>query len=168
MLILMNAYLVFLAFSMSALYVALRVLFPYFFQQRVAPLDATALRTVLGIVAAALLVFAASAAIPDIELGNRLLHAVGGGFLASMVSFLAARDSRIHITRFQLFVLIGLVVLALGIANELAEFVLQEYTDLVFAETITDTWLDLASNLAGIIVATFCSALFLKSIAEPR
>ncbi len=53
------------------------------------------------------------------ELSNRVLHVFGGGFLAFLICFLAALDSRVRIRRFQFFLFSFLIVIALGVANEI-------------------------------------------------
>ena len=97
--------------------------------------------------------FAISFSIADPEWSNRLLHALGGGFVAFFVCFLVARDSQIDITRFQFFVFSFLLVTAFGVGNEILEFAIQHYLDLTFARDVADTWLDLVSNTVGVLVA---------------
>lgn len=56
-----------------------------------------------------------------------------------------------------------LIGTALGVANELFEFLLQSTTHLVFSPTVTDTWLDLLSNTIGIGVAVSIFSAFIKT-----
>jgi len=150
-----DIYLVFLGIAMGVAYLPLHWLFPYFFGQVPHPLGRRQVfRSVGTILLAALVLFALSTIMPDQDLGNRFLHTFGGGFLAFGVCFFAARDSRVHIGTFQFFFFSVLLVLALGIANELVEFVLQLYTGFPFAPSILDTWLDLTSNLVGVLLAS--------------
>lgn len=155
-------YLVFITLAMCVIYFILLALFPFFFTQKATPLQKKSLLPVAYIIAFSVLAYAASFSIADLELGNRVLHAFGGGFLGFLVCFLAARNSKIHINRFQFFMFSALVVLSLGIANELLEFLLQEYSGFLFAAStsIYDTWLDLASNVAGVIIAGVCLVPF--------
>ena len=53
-------------------------------------------------------------------------------------------------------------MLALGIVNELFELVMQEYGGFIFIQSIIDTWLDLASNVAGVAIASICLVPFHK------
>jgi hypothetical protein len=103
--------------------------------------------------------------IPDVQFSNRFLHAFGGGFLGFLVCFLAVKDNNLKIDRFRFFVFSFLIVIALGVANELMEFILQTYTHFIFSPTSTDTWLDLASNLVGIILA---AAIFVPFVSRKR
>lgn len=91
--------------------------------------------------------------IPDFEWSNRFLHAFGGGFMAFLVCYLAARNSGVPMNKFQFFVLSALTVIALGVANEIMEFIMQNYAGMNFTTTINDTWLDLISNTIGLLVA---------------
>ena len=91
--------------------------------------------------------------IRDIELGNRVLHGFGGGFVALLTCFFAVKDMKLKITKFQFAFISFMIVMCLGIGNEIFEFILQNTTRLVFAESINDTWLDLVSNLIGSIIA---------------
>lgn len=100
--------------------------------------------------------------VSDPELSNRLLHILGGGFLALFVCFLVVRDNQLKISRIQFLLLSGLVVIALGVGNEMVEFVLQNYFNWVFAQTVVDTWLDLISNMLGAIIGAVIFTPFLK------
>jgi hypothetical protein len=90
---------------------------------------------------------------PSLELANRIQHAFGGGFLAFLTCFLVAKDMGRPITRFQFFVLSFLIVTALGVANEIFEFVMQDFFGFYFAKHLNDTWLDLVSNTVGALTA---------------
>lgn len=98
------------------------------------------------------LLFALYLFIPSEFWGNRIQHAIGGGMLAFFMFWLVIRDTQTHLTRLQFFTLGFLVVTALGVANELLEFVAQHYTSIIFAGSIYDTWWDLLSNTAGACV----------------
>jgi hypothetical protein len=101
--------------------------------------------------------------IPNPELGNRILHGFGGGFMALLAFFLAVKDTNIKLRKFQFFFFSLAVVAALGVANEILEFFLQNYVGLIFAESINDTWYDLISNTVGSLIAAL---LFLPFIDE--
>ncbi len=103
--------------------------------------------------------------VPDPALSNRIQHAFAGGFAAFLVCYLAVRDLNISINKFQFFVFSSLIVTALGVGNELAEFIFQEYIPIFpfqFAETPIDTWLDLVSNSVGVIVGALCFTPFIN------
>jgi uncharacterized membrane-anchored protein len=89
----------------------------------------------------------------NVGIGNRLLHAMGGGFTAFLVSYFATRDSGVQLTRIQFFIISALVVTALGVGNELAEFFFQETIGTISAQSTIDTWQDLLSNTIGLILA---------------
>ena len=84
--------------------------------------------------------------ISDSELANRVQHALGWWFLVTLLWYLSYLRSNIHLSRFQLFHLLFFVALTLGIANELAESVLQNNFWILFAPNIEDTWYDLWAN----------------------
>jgi hypothetical protein len=130
--------------------------FPLFFHQPFRPFARKSPISLLIIAGFCALTYTVSVSIADPELGNRVLHTFGGGVAGMLACFLAARDSGIKITRFQFFVLSALIVLALGIGNEMIEFMLQSSGIRVFARTADDTWLDLASNGVGILFAVIC------------
>ena len=88
--------------------------------------------------------------IPNEFWANRFLHAFGGGFLLYMICYSVMKDHQLTIDHFRFFVFSFLVVTSLGVANEMMELFLQTTTHLVFADSVTDTWLDLLSNIVGI------------------
>ncbi len=155
-----------ITFGLCLAYLLVYLLIGPFFNQPTARLTARSTYSLITIFVFSLLTFAISIYIPDLVLGNRVLHAFGGGFMAFFVCFLAARDSRVKINRFQFLLVSLLVVTALGVANEIIEFFLQYYFakyDLFFATTINDTWLDLVSNTIGILLA---AAVFVPHIKK--
>lgn len=155
-------YLVFLTIVFCLTYVALQFLYGYLFgggpnaRTKISPIS-------IGIIAIwSVLSFLASASIEDDWISNRLLHALGGGFLGIVTCFLAARDGRAAISRFQFFVFGILVVTALGVGNEIMEFMLQMTTDMIFATGVFDTWLDLVSNTVGALAASAVLLPFIR------
>ena len=144
-------------------YLVLFFLFPYFFGQPPTRVSWRSVPSVVFIMLLSLLFFAISAAVPDEELSNRMLHVLAGGLTAFLVCFLAMRDSKVKITKFQFIVFGALMVIAMGVANEVVEFFGQNYTTLIFAQNINDTWLDLISNTVGIIIGTICLMPFFKN-----
>jgi len=142
--------------AMCATYFILLALFPFFFAQKITPPQRKPLLPLVYIVLFSALAYAVSFSIQDLELGNRILHIFGGGFLGFLICFLAARDSKVDINKFQFFLFSALIVLALGTVNELLELVLQNCFGIVSAASIDDTWLDLASNVVGMIIASIC------------
>ncbi len=156
------AFLAFITLGLCATYFILLALFPIFFGQKITVSRRKPWLSLALIVIVSLLAYTANFSIQNLWLANRILHIFGGGFAGFLACFLAARDSRIQITKFQFFVFSVLIVLALGTANELLEFFLQEYFGFISATTVTDTWLDLASNTVGIIIASICFVPFHK------
>ena len=147
---------------MCAAYFMLLALYPLLFSQKRTALSFRSLLSLGTIILISTLVLLVSFSIQDVDLGNRVLHTFGGGFLGFLVCFLAAKDSRININRFQFLVFSALIVLALGIANELLEFMLQEYVGMIFAIHVNDTWLDLASNVTGIVLGALLITPFYR------
>lgn len=97
--------------------------------------------------------------IKDPELANRFQHAIAGGFLAMLISYLAFKDSQVEINKLQIILLSALVVTFLGVLNEILEFIIQINTNLVFADNLNDTWLDLTSNFFGIMLGNIFALL---------
>ena len=97
--------------------------------------------------------------IKDPELANRFQHAIAGGFLAMLISYLAFKDSQVEINKLQIILLSVLVVTFLGVLNEILEFIIQINTNLVFADNLNDTWLDLTSNFFGIMLGNIFALL---------
>ena len=159
-------YLLFLLLAMCSAYFGLTYLYLGFFEGILPPaFRRRSLYSILGISICMLAVFTGVYLMPsmDIGIGNRILHAFGGGFLAYLVCFLVVCDSGLRISRFRFFIFTFLVVTALGVANEMLEFLLQSTTGLIFSPTPTDTWLDLASNLVGTLLAAVPLTYFVKT-----
>ena len=120
---------------------------------------AKALRSMAVILATVVAILIVVWIIPDPALSNRIQHAFAGGFAAYLVCILVVRDLKLPMRQFQFVVFSILTVTALGVGNEVAEFMFQEYIPLfpfLFAETPIDTWLDLVSNSVGIAVGAIC------------
>ena len=163
------AYTVFITLALCATYGIILELFPRLFVQERSTSLKNPLPTLFFIIIFSTLSYTVSIAIPDPSLSNRVLHVFGGGFLAFAVSFLAARDSQISINKFQLLVISTLISLALGVANELLEFILQSSGLVIAARNVDDTWFDLASNTIGIILASIIFVPLHKEIDyKPR
>jgi hypothetical protein len=90
--------------------------------------------------------------IPDLELANRVQHALGG-FVAYVSCHLAVRDLGINVGVYRFTFIALLMVASLGIANEIMEFGLQSTSLYVFSNDPYDTWLDLISNSVGEVIA---------------
>ena len=149
-------YLLLITIGLCASYFGLLFLFSFFFNNEPPKISRNFLRSVMLIFFLSCAGYAVVYSIPNIELGNRVLHAFGGGFMAFLVCFLVYRDMHLPITKFQFFVLSILIVTALGVANEITECILQNATGFIFSASINDTWLDLVSNTIG----SFVAALF--------
>lgn len=117
------------------------------------------------ILLASIIIFSIVFLIKDPEFSNRFQHAIAGGFLAMLVSYLAFKDSQAKINKLQMILLSILIVTFLGVLNEIAEFLGEIFTSLVFADNIYDTWYDLTSNLFGIILGCVF-VLFDKNIQK--
>jgi hypothetical protein len=159
-------YLVSILIGMCLVYWLLLFLFPLFFSSTT-PSRAVSLSSMIYIILSGGLAFALSFSVAGAELSNRIMHVFGGGFLGFFTCFLAAKDSRIRTGKLQFFIFSFLIVTALGVANEIIEFVLQTYWHLDFAESVDDTWLDLISNCGGILIASICTVPFVKIPVRP-
>ncbi|MEN9647369.1 MAG: hypothetical protein RLY57_173 [Candidatus Parcubacteria bacterium] len=93
----------------------------------------------------------------DPVLGNRFLHAFGGGFVLFLVAHAALQDAGIVLKQSTVFITGFMIVTLLGLFNEVLEAFLQQHVDFVFAPSLTDTLLDLVSNTVGFIVAYLVS-----------
>lgn len=123
--------------------------FPLFFGIRRKWQHSFSYHSVILICVYGAIVHVGTALISDPILQNRALHVFGGGVLALLICYLAERDTRLPISAFQFIVISFLIAIALGVANEILEFVLQNYLGILAAESINDTWLDLISNVIG-------------------
>ena len=150
---------------MCATYLASIFLFPFFFAQKVLSPKKNTFASFVSICILSTIFYTIALSIRDLELANRILHVLGGGFLGFFVCFIATRNSGVSINKFQFFVFSALIVLALGIGNELLEFLLQNRFNIISAKTASDTWFDLASNVVGIILAGVCFVPFHKKPA---
>ena len=155
-------YLVAMTLIFGATYFALYFFIPFLVGQKPAALSRRSRYAVLIIVGSSIATSFIASIIPDLALSNRFLHAIGGGFMAMLVCFLASRDSRVSISKFQLISISFLVTTFLGVGNELAEFALQSITGFPFTDSLTDTWLDLTSNTVGALIASVSLLPFLK------
>lgn len=159
-------YLAFITIGFCIAYFFLEHLFNLFFERHLAHVNKRNISSVLTIILSSSFVYLIAYLIPDVNLSNRFLHMIGGGFLSVMVCFLVVKDSRIHISKFQFFVFSFFIVTALGVGNEIMESILQNYTSMVFATSINDTWLDLISNLMGILAGSICFTPFITDTIE--
>ena len=100
--------------------------------------------------------------IPDDELANRIQHALGGWFLIVLTLFFATLASSISMSRFQFFCLSLLLATWFGVANELAESVLQIHFGMNFAPHISDTWFDLWANSIWALIGASILTVFVR------
>lgn len=155
-------YLLFITSALCLAYFLLYQLFSLFFKNTTASLNTKSVSSIVLIVILSFISYAVSLSIEDKQLSNRVLHAFGGGFLSFLICFRIVKDSKLKIGKFQFFVFSFMVVCAMGVGNEVLEFFLQKYTDFVFANSPTDTWLDLMSNTAGTLIGSVLLVPFLK------
>lgn len=156
-------YLFTVTFGLCVSYFILFFLFPYFFEGTVgAKLSSKSLISIMTICLISFGSCYIALNIHDKEIGNRVLHIFGGGFTAFLVCFLAAKDSGTRLRKFQFFLFSFLIVIALGVLNEVVEFLLQYYFHIISAKSAVDTWLDLNSNILGILIASVCFVPFIS------
>jgi len=161
----MYAYLypVYLTFVMAGVYIFLNFAANQFFRHRPSKVKELSFHSIVYIAAVSMLAYIVSTQITDKELGNRVLHAFGGGFTAFFICYRVMADARLPLNLFQFFALSFLVVTGLGVANEIMEYFFQIHLDLVFAPHPYDTWLDLISNTVG---ATIGGLVFLPLFSK--
>jgi hypothetical protein len=156
-------YLSLVTIVMAISYFPIRYLLLYFFQtSKPRAIGSQWIVSCLAIIVFSLGVYIVSYAIPDLEWGNRIVHAFGGGFLAYMVAFLAAKDSGLAPDRVKFFIFTFMLVMTLGIGNEVVEYLLQNVFNFTAAPHINDTWLDLISNIVGTLLAAGLFTPYLK------
>ena len=157
-------YLILVALGFCFVYVALLFLYALFFKSALPTMRLRFAYSAAWILALYTAVSLFAGTIEDLELSNRILHIFGGGFLAYFVCFLVAKDLTLQVSRFHFIVFSLLVVSALGVANEIIEYFLQNYTSLSFATSANDTWLDLMSNSIGAFIGTVLLTPFIKTL----
>jgi len=144
----------------------MRALLPFFFVGKIENPFKHFTLSLLWIVPLSVAGYIVALNIPIEWLANRFMHGFCGGCMALFTCFLAYKDSKMRITRFQFALFSFLVVTALGVGNEIMEFVFQNFTDAVFADTINDTWFDLISNTIGCLVAVIVLLPFLGPVEK--
>ncbi len=155
-------YLLFVTISLCFSYLVLYYIFPLFFNNFFIPFKLKSLYSIGYIILFSFAVYTLSYAIPNQDVSNRILHVFGGGFLAFFTCFLIVKDSKLQIQKFQFFLFSFLIVVTLGVGNEIVEFILQNYFNFISAPTVNDTWLDLISNICGALIAAICFVPFVK------
>lgn len=156
-------YLLLLTIGQCALYAVLACIYTAFFGGT-RPLWGRFSFASLGVITAVSMgSYVISFLVPDIEWGNRVMHALGGGVTTSLVCFLVVRDFRVPVNKFQFFVFSALMVTAIGVGNEILEYFTQNYFGLTFNTYLNDTWLDLMSNVVGTLFAGAILTPFIKS-----
>ncbi len=156
-------YLTVIALGLVVCYFVLRFLFPFMFGGEIKPLNRRSYYSIALIFVLSIIVNFAVRYVPDIEVGNRILHAVGGGFLAFLLCFLVVKDGEYKIKKTQFFIFSLLLVVFLGVINENVEFILQHFFGYLAANSVLDTWLDLMSNTFGALLASVCFVPFINS-----
>lgn len=146
-------YLILVALAYCVAYIGLLYLFSLFFRGPAVRWEHISLRSLALIVAWFGGVVYITFILPDLEIGNRILHAFGGGFLVVGMCWLVVRDLDLQLSPLEFFLFSFLVVNTLGVGNEIMEFILQTFSPLSFAQSVNDTWLDLSSNVTGALIA---------------
>jgi uncharacterized membrane protein YjdF len=100
--------------------------------------------------------------------GNFVYHAVGGGVMSALVFEYLLLTYRIHFNWRIQVVLLYCFVSALGVLNELAEYVAEFFIGLgTLSWDSHDTWRDLTANTLGALVAWFFIKLLYKNKPTP-
>lgn len=122
-------------------------------------------QSLLLIIIFSIIAYTASFLMPNLELGNRVLHIFGGGVISFFICYLVVKDKQIKISPLLFFIFSFLIITTMGVANELLEFFLQKFISFIFSANQYDTWWDLLSNLIGILLGAliFIPLLFKRS-----
>ena len=154
---------VFISFMMCVMYFVVYFVAPKFFEKTSAPLTwKRTLPSILTIVALGFIAIYVVVSTPDPWISNRIEHALGGGFIATTMCYLAVRDSKIQLSYLQFFLITLMFVTMLGVGNEILEFICQHYYGYISSSSVEDTWLDLISNTLGIIAGLICFTPLIK------
>lgn len=157
-------YLLILPIGFCVSYFILLFLFSFFFENKTARVTKKSFSSVALVVFLIFSTYIVTFQIPDTELANRVLHGFGGGFLAFLLCFLVTKDGNLQIGKFRFFIFSALIVTAMGVVNEIMEYIIQNYGSLglIFTDSINDTWLDLVSNAIGMAIASICFVPFVN------
>ena len=158
-------YLVFVTAGLCAAYLLVFFAAPPFFGIPVKRGARPSLYSLIAIVLLSAAAYALAYSVADPWWSNRVLHILGGGVVGSFTVYRAARDAKLALGVFRSFAFIVMLVTTLGVCNELTELVLQTQFGFISSTTPTDTWLDLASNTVGILLA---SAVFAPLLRDKR
>lgn len=155
-------YLNFITLGFVVSYFILTFIFSLFFEKQAKPSFKKVVFSLASILILSLITRYIASIIPNPDIANRFLHGVAGGVLALFVCFIVVRDFNFRLNKIQFFIFAVLLVTALGVVNELAEFTCQNFFGQIMAESIEDTWLDLVSNTTGALISAFILAPFIK------
>ena len=139
-------------------------MFTLFFEKASTPQARKAFHSLTFVVVMLAVAFFISHLITDFWWSNRIQHALGGGATVFFLCWRIVGDAELRISKMQTFIFCFLIVTALGVGNELVEYVMQHWSVFVFAQTVDDTWLDLWSNAIGALI----SGVFLVTVLKQR
>lgn len=158
-----TSYLLILTIGLCLSYIVLWFVFTLFFTGSVPIMKPRSVYSLLMIAALSVASYTISFSLLDGELGNRVLHALGGGFASYAVCFFVVRDAGIVIGKVRFAFFSALIATAMGVGNEILEYVLQAHFHLLFSSVLADTWLDLISNTAGLLLGVIVFTPFLPT-----
>ncbi len=149
------SYLSAVAVGLCLMYIVLYFLYQIVFGRALRGMKKHSFRSMLMILVLSAVIYIVSFyVIPDKVLGNRFLHAFGGGFVVFFICLSAVRDAKLRIGNKALFISAFMVVTLLGLMNEAVEIFLQQHIHYLFAPSAMDTLLDLVSNTVGFLIAS--------------
>jgi hypothetical protein len=150
-------YLSTIAIGMCFVYIGVYFAFQLFLKKKIAGLKNVSMQSLLIVVMLSVAMYIVSFyVLPSKDIGNRFLHAFGGGFMVLFTCILAIRDSGVQVSKAVIFLTAGLLMMVLGLFNEIIEVLLQYHTGFLFAPSLADTLLDLMSNLIGFLIGSIC------------
>ncbi len=158
-------YLIGITFGLVIAYFFLGFLFSQLFQSKFTKFNTNYIFSAVAIFWLSIAGYFLVELIPDPEMANRVLHAYGGGFLATLVCFLSIKDTNLKLNKLQFSVISILTVTTLGVGNEIVEYFLQNYAGFsFFSTTPNETWHDLISNLVGTLIGVLSLVWFVPRV----
>lgn len=79
------------------------------------------------------------------------LHFIGGGGVSAVILNYGLKRLKLKLSFFQSLVAVYLLASSLGVANEILELVLDQWSGKNFSSTRLDTWHDLLANTLGAV-----------------
>ncbi len=96
------------------------------------------------------------------QVGNFVLHGVGGGVASTMMFVYLVKTFAVRISWRAEIVMLFAFASSLGVMNELAEYFIEAAFGLVMSVDTQDTWRDFAANTSGAFAAWLMLRIVLR------